>query len=466
METRRDFLKASAAGALGLGGLSSASPARAYDTRADETRAGAPRAGASPHFIFIRKGNGTFPSALVPPSLSEAEKKKEEGKEALDLDLNKHELPDWMAPIAAHKRNIAILQGLSAKMCTMGHSTYQSPLGVCRSAERVSTITRATVDVELGRMFPSPFEHIELTCSMNQRGVVRGMSAIGPMQPNYAFASPGAALENLFLIVSENKDIKIDRQLDNSLHAFLSSNIKPKGRDLGVIEGGQKIGNYVNSVEGLIERNKKVQAMAERIRANTPQLDKSILGDQYTTVEQQNAFARIAVAALAAGLTNVVTFTADDLGTVYSGLYEFDVHLHEVGHNKDTKGVPALDVRRKVRTQHMTLIDTLVRGLKKTPEGKGTMFDNTIILYFPENGETHHSHGTEVPFLIVAGDNAKLNFLGRYVRLPNYSEPGHKTLGNFYTTLLNGYGNPIKHYGDFDVGLKIDQAGPIRGLFS
>lgn len=462
METRRDFLKASAAGALGLAALSPSPAAGAQAARA----AAAPAAGVSPHFIFIRKSNGTFPSVLVPPSLSAAEKKKEEAREALDLDLNKHELPDWMAPIAAHRRNIAILQGLSAKMCTMGHSTYQSPLGVCRSAERVATIPRATVDVELARMFPTPFEHVELTCAGNQRGIVRGMSAIGPVQPNYAFASPGAALENLFLIASENKDVKVDRRLDDSLHAFLSSNIRPKGAGLGPVEGGQKIGNYVNSVEALIERNRKVQAMADRIRRHTPRLDKKVLGDQYTTVEQQNAFAEIAVSALAAGLTNVVTFTADDLGTVYSGLYEFDVHLHEVGHNKDTKGVPAADVRRKVRTQHVGLINSMVEGLKKTPEGKGTMFDNTIILYFPENGETHHSHGTEVPFLIVAGDNARLNFLGRYVRLPDYNQPGHKTLGNFYTTLLNAYGNPIKHYGDFDVALKIDQAGAIRGLFS
>jgi hypothetical protein len=462
METRRDFLKVSASGALGLGALSSASFAHAEESRPTAV----PPAGTSPHFIFIRKGNGTFPNVMVPPSLDAAEKKKEEAKEALDLDLNKHELPDWMAPIAACKRNIAILQGLSAKMCTMGHSTYQSPLGVCRSAERVATISRATVDVELARLFPTPFEHVELTCSQNQRGVVRGMSAIGPMQPNYAFASPGAAIENLFQIASENKDVQTERRLDNSLHAFLSSNIRAKGSDLGPIEGTQKIGNYVNSVDALIERNKKVQAMADRIRKHTPRLDKKLLGDQYTTVEQQVAFAEIAVAALAAGLTNVITFTADDLGTVYSGLYEFDVHLHEVGHNKETKGVSALDVRRKVRTQHVNLIKMLVEGLKKTPEGKGTMFDNTIILYFPENGETHHSLGTEVPFLIVAGDNAKLNFLGRYIRLPNYNEPGHKTLGNFYTTLLNAYGNPIKHYGDFDVGLKIDQSGPIRGMFS
>ena len=95
-------------------------------------------------------------------------------------------------------------------------------------------------------------------------------------------------------------------------------------------------------------------------------------------------------------------------------------------------------------------------------EGKGTLFDNTLNLYLPENGEKHHSIGTEVPFLVLAGQNVKLNMARRrYIRLPNYDEPGHKTLGNRYTTILNAYGNPIPHYGDLDVSLKIDQKGAI-----
>ncbi|MDB4520124.1 hypothetical protein N9118_11275 [Akkermansiaceae bacterium] len=48
-------------------------------------------------------------------------------------------------------------------------------------------------------------------------------------------------------------------------------------------------------------------------------------------------------------------------------------------------------------------------------------------------------------------------FFRRYIRLPNYDEEGHKTWGNWYAMILNAYGNPIKHYGDFDVSLKVDQ---------
>ena len=101
----------------------------------------------------------------------------------------------------------------------------------------------------------------------------------------------------------------------------------------------------------------------------------------------------------------------------------------------------------------MKVIDRIVKRLKSVPEGDGTMFDNTMLFYFPDGGETHHSHGWEYPFIILSGDNARVDLRRRYIRLPNYGQPGHSTLGNFYTTLLNAYGNPIEHYGALDTGL-------------
>jgi hypothetical protein len=109
-------------------------------------------------------------------------------------------------------------------------------------------------------------------------------------------------------------------------------------------------------------------------------------------------------------------------------------------------------------------MERIVTRLKSVPEGDGTMFDNTMVFYFPDGGETHHSHGTEYPFVVMAGDNCPIDLRRRYIRLPNYGQPGHKTLGNWYTTLLNACGNPIEHFGALDVGLNrfgIKQTGPI-----
>lgn len=445
-------MKTSAAGIVGMAGMSSLGRLDASITKATP---------GTPRFIFLRKSNGTFPTELVPTSLSEADKKKEANKEAFEVDLDKHQLPDWMQSLNEHKENLCILQGLSAKMCTMGHSTYQSPLAVSRSAERAATITRASVDVELARMFPAPFEHIELTCAANRKGVVRGMSSIGPKQPNYAFASPSAAYNNLFLTALEKTN---SQKADDSLYAFLSHNIGAQDTRSRDLREAKKIGNYVDSIDSLISRNVELQSMSEQIKACLPKIEESIMRDQYDTVQQQFAFVEILVSSLQAGLANVVTYTLDNLETRYEGVVEPAIGLHDIGHNKALKGIPAIEVREKLRTHHMDVVSSIAKKLKASPEGSGNMFDNTLIMYLPENGETHHSKGTEVPFVILAGKNVKLNLARRYIRLPNYNEPGHKTLGNWYTTILNAYGNPIKHYGDFDVALTVPQEGPIKQL--
>jgi hypothetical protein len=66
----------------------------------------------------------------------------------------------------------------------------------------------------------------------------------------------------------------------------------------------------------------------------------------------------------------------------------------------------------------------------------------------------------------MAGDNTRLKLGRRYIRLPYWGKDGHQTLGNFYTTLLNAYGNPVKHFGDFDPALKGDQSGPIKAFLA
>jgi len=115
----------------------------------------------------------------------------------------------------------------------------------------------------------------------------------------------------------------------------------------------------------------------------------------------------------------------------------------------------------------MAQVARIVARLKSVPEGKGTMFDNTTIIYMPETGAGHHGPDTEAPMVIMTGENSKLDIAGRYIRLPFHATEGHKTLSNWYTTLLNAYGNPIEHYGDLDLEMsrkKLAQVGPIEQL--
>ena len=84
-------------------------------------------------FIFMHRGNGLWPRVCAPPSLDPKTLEKENRKEAIDIDLDSHDLPEWMDPLSEHKENLTILQGLSGMMCTTGHHSWCSSMGVFKA---------------------------------------------------------------------------------------------------------------------------------------------------------------------------------------------------------------------------------------------------------------------------------------------------------------------------------------------
>ena len=462
MATRRTFLKTSA---LGAGALAlAASPGNVF---------AAPASSELPRrFVFIRKSNGIRPNEVALPTFSDKEKALDGKKHAMEADLDRHELPEWLRALDVHKQHMTILQGLSTKMSENGHWSYSSVMGAYKSGRNsLSGIKRATIDFELARLQPSPFGHVELSLTGSytsfRSGIVSGYSAPAPHQRNYCYADPQTAYNELFKSAI-NPDA-VDS--DNAMLAFLQ---REESFKANVLRGYEKLklSNHVSSIESIRSRNKQLEEMSDAIARHLPALDKVHAngGANASTPEKQAAMTDILIAALVTGLTNVVTYTIDELSTPIRGLpgNEGDrISIHELGHNGGYSGVSADRIREKLRIGHIEQVAKIVERLKQTPEGNGTMFDNTMIMYFPENGEGHHSWGTEAPFVIMAGDNCKLDIAGRYIRLPYHATEGHKTIGNWYTTLLNAHGNPIKHYGDLDLEMsrkKLDQAGAIKQL--
>jgi Protein of unknown function (DUF1552) len=459
---RREFFKKTALGTTAL------ALAPSFNNLLGASVQSAPvNTGGFPHrFVFIRKSNGNLCEQFGLDSFSSEEKKKHDTKQAFELDLDKHELPDWLKCLDAHKEHMTILHGIS--MCTSGggHSSYSGCLGSYKNGNNVlSAIKWATVDFELAKLFPSPYGHVEVSLAASEGkrtgGILPGMSAPGPQQRNYCYADPMTAYNELFKSVTDTQAAESDNSLLNYLfdqETRLLSGLKGEER--------MKISDQVASLQATRERNDKVAALGDKIKNYLPKIDPIHVdtGIDATMPQKQAALTDVIVAALASGLTNVVTYTIDSLGTAIDTLPENEekTSIHAVGHGM---GGRSDFMRAVMQTYHMKQVETLVTKLKAIPEGSGTMFDNTTIIYFPETGAGHHSPDTEAPMVIMTGKNSRLDIAGRYIRLPFHGTEGHKTLSNWYTTLLNAYGNPIKHYGDLDLVMqrnRLDQMGAIK----
>ena len=384
MLNRKEFLKTSV---LGMGTMALAPSFNQLF--------GAPNArGVPKRFVFIRKSSGIRPHEIALRDFSDRDKALDEKKQPLELDLHKHELPKWLHGLDAHKEHMTILQGLSAKMSENVHWSFSSVMGCFKSNRNtLSAIKRTTIDFELAKLFPSPFGHVELSFAGGRVGIVDGYSAPAPQTRNYCYADPETARNELFKSVLHPEAVNSD----NDMLSFLQSR---EGLKISGIKGHEKKRQQmqIDSIEAIRQRNAQLIKISGSLAKFLPEISPVHAGGgpNASTPEKQAAMTDILVAALKSGLTNVVTYTIDDLGTPITGLpgNETDrVGIHPLGHDEAFGGVPAWKTREQIRISHVNQFKTIVEELKQVPEGNGTMFDNTMIMYFPENGETHHGIG-------------------------------------------------------------------------
>jgi len=186
----------------------------------------------------------------------------------------------------------------------------------------------------------------------------------------------------------------------------------------------------------------------------------------------------VAAAALISGLTNVVTITSgvgSIFGTDYSGISPTNTHLIGHGSTDPKLEVPGLEVLRRYREHHSTHAAGILKKLQETPEGKGTMLDNTVLVFTSDCANTQHCQGTNWPFVMV-GDLGGTLKTGQYVSYPmsKGTQDGKKvdeqvvtptdnpTINALYCTLLHAAGAPRDAFNAGAAGAEL--CGPLNEL--
>lgn len=461
--TRRSFVKS-----LSLG--TSLPVLAPILTQLECEAAGLPTANRPKRFVFVAVSSGIMPEEVELPALKDNNK-----DEYLNVSLDEHELDPAMKPFEPLKDYLSIIQGLSGKMCAGGHTGNYGALGVWRAPgeKGAPPPKRATVDSILSKMYPAAMNHLAtgLTGGWGTRiteGVVYPyISAAGPQKTIPFQASPDIVFEQLFGTVA-SKDRYSAQKLASkkNLLDFMTDDVKKTQKALPSQEKA-KLDYYLDALEGLQDQDVKIAALRETLAKNVPEVT-----DKYTSEEtehRQDAHFDLIAAALISGITNVVTMKIDNSATYYRGLGITEKSVHGIGHNESSNGKTGFECRDVIRQHHFEIIAHLANKLKAVPEGDGNMLDNTMIVYISPAGDRHHGKLESWPMVVLGGCGNKLKVPGRYIQFPAYGQKDHQTIGNWWTSILNAYGNPIKHYGDFDPGLMkggFDQEGPIPEIIA
>ncbi len=107
---------------------------------------------------------------------------------------------------------------------------------------------------------------------------------------------------------------------------------------------------------------------------------------------------------------------------------------HDLSHAGDSDAVARAGLV-KINNWYAQQFASLIDRLKAVPEGDGTLFDHTTVVWVNELGKGNTHSMSDYPFVIASGSRGRLFRTGRLATFPGVPH------NNFFVTLLHAMGN-------------------------
>ena len=417
-------------------------------------------------FVFVVEGNGFSPGQAQPKTIPRTKHSHGRNNEdrLIDVSLEGHALPEALKPLEPFKDRMAIVQGLSGRVCGGGHSNDFGALGVYSSK---AGAYGQTIDMALAQALPATFNQVGLGISDRpEHSIIYNTSAIARGKKVPCQCRPDLAYQQLFGSVLGGDAAKSFHAKTNLLD-FMVDDVQRVSKQLDGSER-EKLDQYLGAFESMRDRQVKLKDSQSLLKKHAPTTN-----DKYTSpveTDRLEAHFDMGAAALISGLTNVLTIASGAGNPYFSVKFTglgIDFGKHSIGHGGSYQGMTSEQMSIKIRKFHFQQIAQLAKRLDDIPEGNGSMLDNTAIVYLSDAAEGHHSRCWEWPMVVLGGLGGRLKTNGRFLNYPKYGGKGHRTIANMYTTFLHAAGAPQDHFGLQDPNLRdLDQNGPLAELLA
>jgi hypothetical protein len=156
------------------------------------------------------------------------------------------------------------------------------------------------------------------------------------------------------------------------------------------------------------------------------------------------------VLAFQADITRIITFqlTRELSNRTYPEIGVPDAHHPTSHHGNDPEKLAKI---AKISTFHVSLFAQFLEKMKATPDGDGSLLDNTVYLYGSGMGNPSLHDHENLPILVVGGRNYGMKG-GRHIKYDKGTP-----LANLHLTLLDRVGVRLDSFGD--------STGKIEDLF-
>jgi hypothetical protein len=276
------------------------------------------------------------------------------------------------------------------------------------------------------------------TCDGTSCALTNTISWSNPKTPLPLDNDPRSIFERLFgASGSTDSSARLARiKRDRSILDVVNEQLHRLNAKLG--PGDQaKFDEYLESIRD-VER--RIQRAEEQNSRELPVVDQpmGIPGDY---MEHAKLMMDLLALAYQTDLTRVSTFmlAREVSGRAYPEIGVSDSH-HPLSHHQNEQA--KLERLHKVNEYHFRQFGYLVDKLSKTPEGEGSMLDNSLFLYGTGISDSNTHFHDDLPIAIVGGGAAGITG-GRYIRYPQGTP-----LANLHVTLLDKLGVHVDKFGD------------------
>ena len=208
-----------------------------------------------------------------------------------------------------------------------------------------------------------------------------------------------------------------------------------------------RIDQYLDSIREVERQIQRAEAAASDNLL--PDLDRPV-GVPQSFGDHAKLMFDLQALAFQADITRVVTFqlTRELSNRTYPEIGVPDPHHPTSHHGGDPEKLAKI---AKINTFHVSLFAEFLQKLQATPEGDGTLLDNTVYLYGSGMGNSSLHDHVNLPILVAGGAATGMRG-GRHIRYENGT-----SLGNLHLTLLDRVGVHLDTFGDSD--------GKVEDLF-
>jgi hypothetical protein len=459
--SRRTFLR-------GASGASFALPLLSDVLRGSTARAAAP---AFPKRLFVFfTPNGTIPAEFFGPA-----------------DQSTFTLGQILAPLEPHKKDLLVLDNLDNKASIdasgdphgVGFGCMLSGMKLLTGAAAMGMTSGGwssgiSVDQYVANTIgkSTKLASLELAGKDIAGSVFSRMSFSGPGQPLSPEADPQKAFDRIFASVMNDPASLRRRALQTSILDEVSKQLDGLSATLSGADQMkvQAHAAYVRDIETRLQASAPGSCTTAPARPTVSgskpvdfmPYDPNNAGHEVINAANDVDFPGIlkahldlVVGAFSCDITRVASLMAapsrSDVVMTWAGV---TMSHHEMSHQSDAQGMPGLI---KVDNWYAQQLAYLISALKAVPEGAGTVFDNTLILWCNELGIGNiHSH-TKLPLLIAAGKSTGFK-TGQAVTMPSGTPHNRILLSLIHgmgMTDVTSFGNP-----------KFCTAGPIQEIMA